>query len=328
MRFLQDSIDFFTKKRSAHMGVHQYADHAGMRGNIVMSGAQLWRQIEEAELHSTRDNLFHNEEVLVWLMSRELYDVLPAALPVFEMGPGTASAFQRNILPIMMSLRSIDYVCVDGSKAFLHEIENNGALTGFNVRTIHDDFFENDYCYIKDNQTQALVCLVGGTIGNMEAPMSEALPEKALIHNFFLLARKIRKGWLLVSFDSNDDGEKIKAYYNNHTLFSLNVFDRMAAELSIKGDFDPCGFSYEPYWLASSGQLAHMAVVLDDMSFTLGDKKIDLKKNEKFHLKNSFKFSPSFFMHCSEKAQLEHIKTWSDPSVSSQYCLFKKTNHS
>ncbi len=325
MSFLQGSLNFFTGSRAAHMGSHQYVDHAGKRNGRSVSGAKLWAEIEVQELNSSDSNLFSAEEHLLRRVAREIHDFLPEGIPAVELGPGTPNAFRKKMLLIMMALRSVEYICADASQAFLNDIARNKALSGFAVRPILDDFFESSDCYFDDDERSSLVCLLGGTIGNIVAPISDCVPEVALVSHLSRLAKKNHDGWLLVSCNSNCDGDEIKAYYNNHTLFHLNIFDRMAAELPIDGDFDPCAFAYEPLWIPSSGQLAHMAVVMRNMDFVLSGNPLSLKKGQKLHIKNSFKFLPSFFSLCCSRAGLDVVKTWTDSSLTNVFLLKKRS---
>lgn len=323
MTFFHGSVDFLRGKRSAHMGSHQYVDHAGLREGRSVSGAKLWAEIEANELKSTDPNLISSEEKLLRTVSREIHRFIPEGAAILEMGTGTPNAFLKKTLLIMMALRSTDYICVDESQAFLSDLVSSQALARFKVKPILDDFFDSDTSYFDDEDRSALICMFGSTIGNIVAPLSKYKPEEALVSHLYSMAQKICDGWLLVSFDSNQNGEEIRSYYNNHTFFHLNVFDRMAVELPIIGDFDPCAFSYEPLWIASSGQLAHMAVVQRDMDFTMGRERVSLKKGQALHLKNSFKFSPSFFSWCCLRAGLAVVKMWADPS-GAHVCLLKK----
>ena len=126
---------------------------------------------------------------------------------------------------------------------------------------------------------------------------------------------------MLIGFDSDQNGEQIKAYFRKHALFQLNIFDRMVAELSIKGDFDPKAFSYEPEWIASSGQLVHTAIVNRDMAFKINETPIVLTKRQKLHIKNSYKFTPDFFEKCCEIVGLHVVYAWGDSSSAKVYLL-------
>ncbi len=324
MSFLQGSIDLFSGRRVSHMGSYQYVAHAGKRDGKSMSGAELWAEIEAAELNSNDPNLFSAEETLLRKVSQEIEHQLPAGTPVLEMGTGTPNAFRKKTQLIMRAIHSNEYICVDESRAFLNELIASTALSGINVYPIEDDFFEGDPSYFNDIERDALICMFGSTIGNIVAPLNNQLPERALIEHLNTMAHAINNGYLLLSFDANQNGEKIVFFYEKQELFQLNTFYRMAAELPIQGNFDPQAFEYEATWIPSLGQLAHMAVVTRNMDFTLVDTKISLRKNQRLHLKNSFKFTPAFFEHCCSKAGLDVIKSWTDESLTHVYLLGKQ----
>ncbi len=326
MSFLQGSIDLFTGRRCAHMGSYQYVDHKGMRNGQSLSGAKLWAEIEALELSSGDTNLFRSEERLLQKVAAEIYHFLPEGTPILEMGTGTPNAFRRKTLLIMMALRSIEYICVDESRAFLEQLVSNKALSKFKVKPILDDFFNGDKCYFDEQDRDVLTCMFGSTIGNIVAPLSDAPPKEALTQHLSLIAQAMNRGRLLVSFDGDCNGEKIKAFYTKQALFQLNTLYRMAAELPIKGNFDPDAFAYEAKWQLSSGQLSHMAFVQKDMAFNIGGTEIFLKEGQCLHMKNSFKFSPAFFTECCEQAGFRVEKLWSDPSLT-HVCLLKKRVH-
>jgi len=189
---------------------------------------------------------------------------------------------------------------------------------GLEIKSVADNFFETEEPYFDE---QSLVCSFGSTISNFDGPISEELPNEVLTNGLVHLAQAAKDGWLLIGFDSDHDEEHLKSFYKKQALFQLNIFDRMAAELPIEGDFDPKAFGYEPQWIASSGQLAHMAVVSRDMSFKLGGTEIFLKKDQRLHIKNSYKYTAEFFEECCNKAGLEVVKAWSDDSSAKIYLL-------
>lgn len=321
MSFLQGSIDLFTGKRSSHMGAYQYADHSGTRNGKNMSGAKLWAEIEAGEINATETNLFSAEERLIRTIGREIGDHFPFHSSILEMGTGTPNAFKKKTLLIMMALRSTEYICVDESAEFLNILSTDKALASFKVHPILSNFFEGDELYFDKPNKDALICMFGSTIGNIISPLSEKAPKQALIEHLSTIAKSISKGGLLVSFDTDTDGKKVKDFYNRQEAFQLNTFFRMEAELPISGDFDPNGFTYQANWIQSSGTLAHMAVASRDMTFTIGGKELSLAAGQSLHMKNSFKYSKSFFEECASEAGLEVIEKWQDDSPTCMFLL-------
>lgn len=323
MTFLRGCVDLFTGRQASHMGLYQYVDHAGAYNGKSMSGAKLWAAIEAAELHSGGINLFRCEERLLQAIASDIGHRLPEKTPVLEMGTGTLNAFCHKTLPIVRSLHSDEYICVDESSVFLQEIARHNASSSFSVRPILDDFFDGTTCYFDDDERDVLVCMFGSTIGNIVAPLSQKPPREALVEHLSRISYGINRGHLLVSFDADRNGEKIETFYTKQALFQLNTFYRMAAELPIAGAFSPAAFSYEAEWIPSSGQLAHMAIVQEDMAFRIGEAALQLHTGQRLHMKNSFKFLPDFFMDCCVEAGFEVEHCWGEPS-GTNVCLLKK----
>ncbi|HUY68616.1 MAG TPA: L-histidine N(alpha)-methyltransferase, partial [Alphaproteobacteria bacterium] len=309
---------WFLGTRSAHMGPDQYVAHAGGQDGKSMSGDLLWAE-SEAETVSAAGNMVNAETNLLYKVTEELGDFLPEGVAVIELGPGTVIAFKNKTAPIIRKLKSKTCILVDESIAFLKKITAASGLgKSVKVKPVVDNFFETEEAYF---DKRALVCSFGSTISNFVGPVSDKLPQDVLVDGLSKMAAAAKNGWMLVAFDSDHDAERIKAFYKRQALFQLNIFYRMVAELPIEGDFDPEAFDYEPQWIATSAQLAHVAVVKRDMNFKLAGTPISLKKGQPLHIKNSYKFTPEFFELCCKQAGLEVIKSWVDDSPAKIYLL-------
>ena len=267
------------------------------------------------------------ETNLLHKVAEEISDHMPSGTTVIDLGPGTTTAFRNKTLPLVHKLQSKTCILIDESVAFLQQIAGINELNNsLKIKPVLDDFFENETAYCEE---PALVCSFGSTISNIINPLSPLPPQAALVKSLSNMAHAANKGWMLVGFDSDQDGEHIKNYFQKHALFQLNIFDRMAAELPLTGDFDPLAFDYKPEWIAESGQLAHMAVVRKDMHFKIGNAEISLNAGQELHIKNSYKFKPEFFERCCALAGLEIAKVWSDHSPAKIYLLkIKSKQHS
>jgi len=319
MTFLSSSIDWFLGKKSSHMGPYQYVDHAGQRDGQSTSGAMLWAACEDKTL-SAHGNMVNAETNLLRKVAETIDDYVPLHTTLVELGPGTPTAFKNKTLPLIHKLQTTNCVLVDESMAFLKQIIASDHLgKTLRIKSLVDDFFESEDNYFDDC---ALVCSFGSTISNFLGPISHEVPTSVLVNGLTRMAQAARNGWMLVAFDSDYDGKNLKSFYKGQQeLFQMNIFDRMAAELSIEGDFDPKAFDYDPEWIPSSGQLAHIALVTRDMNFKMKGLPISLKKGQKLHLKNSYKYTPAFFEECCSKAGLEIVTSWSDESPSKIYLL-------
>ena len=260
------------------------------------------------------------ETNLLRLAHQNIADLLPQGTTVIELGPGTETAFQNKTLPLLRNLNSTTCYLIDESSAFLQKITTNKDCHGLNILPVIDNFFETEDPYYHDN---ALVCSFGSTISNFEGPIDTSLPQKILMNGLSHMSKAARNGWMMIGFDSDHDGDKLIAFYKTQRLFQLNIFYRIAADLKnyITGDYDANAFIYEPEWISTSGQLAHIAVATHDMSFHLGGTPVIIKNGQKLHIKNSYKFTSAFFETCCNLAGLEVIQSWSNNSPAKIYLL-------
>jgi uncharacterized SAM-dependent methyltransferase len=305
--FQQDILDLLTGARVAHVGMHHYADHAGVRDGKSTSGAKLWIELDaarEAQAIGGMANLVGAEYDLLREASSEIYKYIPAGIRVVELGPGTLSAFKKKTLPIIKALQSAECTIVDGSSAFLGEISASADLHGLDIKPIMDDFFSVDHPYRNDGEPN-LFCVFGSTVSNIISPFSDELPKNALIESLRSLSHVTKEGWLLITFDADQDGKRIESYYEAHKLFQLNIFDRINVELPVDARFDPKAFDYEAEWRSHSSQLGHMAIVTRDLQFSVDNTDISLSRGKKLYMKNSYKFMPDFFEKCCKLAGLE-----------------------
>jgi uncharacterized SAM-dependent methyltransferase len=323
MTFLQASLDLFTGARVGHMIGDHYVAHAAKRNGKSMSGPALWAEAERAREAAANSNLVSAEQKLLQQVVRDIAHLIPAGTHVVELGPGTLSAFTKKTLPVIRALGTTDVTLVDGSAFFLKDILTSNVAPDLHLQGIEDDFFTGAQPY-RDSETPDLVCSFGSTISNVIAPQSDESPTNALLGSLTQFSQAIGPGWLLIGFDSSQNGNAHKAYYEAASAFFLSVFYRMAAELPISGAFDPAGFTYQADWNPSSGQIAHIAVVNHDMQFTLAGRKIFLYEGQKFHMKNSYKYRPEFFEACCARVGLDIAAAWSDASPARIYLLQKR----
>jgi uncharacterized SAM-dependent methyltransferase len=300
------------------MGPDQYVDHTGMRDGASMSGPLLWKKSED-ETISDSGTMVNSETNLLRKSFKLIAEKLCKGVRYVELGPGTVAAFCNKTLLLMRETQSRRATLVDDSSDFLKKILG-AATQDLEIEAVNDNFFETEFPYVDD---EAVVCSFGSTISNFEGPISKEPPEAILAHGLATMANAAKGGWLLVGFDSDDDGEHLVSFYKRQKLFQLNLFFRIEAELKdkIEGDYDPKAFDYEPEWIPESRQLAHVAVVKRDMNFTLAGHPISLKEGQKLHIKNSFKYTPEFFEKCARLAGLELIGSWLDESKSKIYLL-------
>ena len=301
-QFLIDSIDLFLGRRTSHMGAHQYADHGAMRNNFRMSGALGWKRYEH---DCPSYYVLSCERYMIHEIAPQLSNYVALGTSMIDLGTGTIEAVQTKSLPIVRGLQSDVYVPIDASLKFCSEAGGviQKELPFTRIQPSVENFFSNNV--EPAIGAPALGFLGGITIGNIEAPMSIKKPTKALINTMKNLGCIVGGGWLLLSTDANQSERENKVMYNENGLFEINTFDRMAHELPIRG-LDPTSIVYDPIWIEESGQLAHTAVATRNMSLSINSTEftgvIEIKKDDRFHLKNSFKYTDDYFLTCAHQA--------------------------
>ena len=79
MIFASATIDWFLGKATSHMGVFQYAAHAGRRDGMSTSGAELWAKAE-AERAISSGNMVNAETHLLNRVATEIADYVHSDL--------------------------------------------------------------------------------------------------------------------------------------------------------------------------------------------------------------------------------------------------------
>src|SRR5690606_39914227 len=75
----------------------------------------------------------------------------------------------------------------------------------------------------------------------------------------------------------------------------------------IPGMFDPAGWCYAPDWHAAAGQCAHTVYPTLDQNFRIGDRAFSIKAGRKFHLSNSYRYTPAQIRACAAAAGFAKI---------------------
>ena len=322
-QFLIDSVALLQRKRASHMGAHQYVNHGAMRGDFPMSGTLGWQRYEH---ECPSYYVLKCEKALIDQLVGELPDHLEQGTSLIDLGVGTLEAVETKSLEIARALNSDTYVPIDTSLQFCSEAAGviQKVLPQTKIRPSVENFFSDDVDAALD--VPALGFLGGITIANIEAPLSKGKPTEELIRSLKNLGRIVGGGWLLLSTDANQNAAENKAMYSENGLFEINTFDRMAHELPMTG-LDPTGIVYDPVWIKESGQLAHTGVAIKDMTVKVNAPEfggvIEIKKGDRFHLKNSFKYTDDYFLSCARQAGYTPMKVWRHPQKPLHMFLLK-----
>ncbi|MFY9288434.1 MAG: L-histidine N(alpha)-methyltransferase [Alphaproteobacteria bacterium] len=290
-----------------------------------MSGALGWKRYEH---DCPSYYILRCEREMIGQVANDLHelDLVPQGVPFIDLGPGTIEAVEEKSLPVVLALNSHTYVPVDVSLKFCSEAGGviKQHLRDVVVSSSVENFFSDEVDPALD--TAGIGFLGGITIANIEAPLSKEKPTQELINGLKNLARITGGGWLLLTTDANQSEAENKAMYSENGLFEINTFYRMAHELPFKG-LNPDGFVYDPYWIPESSQLGHTALATEDMLVEVSSSCftgiIPVRKGQRYHLKNSFKYTDEFFIRCAKAAGYSVIEKWSHHEKPLRFFLLK-----
>jgi uncharacterized SAM-dependent methyltransferase len=219
-----------------------------------------------------------------------------------DLGPGGIDSVTAKSLPIATKTSAAHYLPIDLSSS----LAQKAALfvskeLNIQATPIIADFLQR-LPIVKAN---TLITLLGLTLGNFETYNNINSLQLRLAHIFSNYRKAItNRGFFLVSFDANMDGEDIKACYNNPEFGGLvrSCLDRA---------IDTSNFDYDVQWTPDNYQLATGLRSNFDQIVHFNGEKFTLEKNEFLPILNSYRFPVSFVVAAAKTAGWKHRKTWS-----------------
>lgn len=316
-QFLDDVTDLFANLQSGHMNVYVYGN-AKSKDSMVRDH---WGSVIDKE--NTGYYLPTADNDLIEAARRDIRCFVPQGTALVDLGVG--EAFSTHALPLLTALESETYYGLDICPSYLDATAKRAQqMTGAKIVTRCGDFFDPQTP--PPASSKAIGLMMCSTIGNLGGPLADADYGRKLVAALKNLSRLCGKGWLLLSVDTNQDGESNVRGYQTPDIerFVLSILDRVEAELPCEG-FDPSLFTYEPKWIARTGQLAHIARATQDQSFMLDGYQFLIQRGQNLHLLNSYKFSADFFEDCCQQAGLDVLHMWDHASPLKLFLLKDKT---
>ncbi len=321
--FFDDVTDLFLNLRSGHLGKYAYGN-SSPNNQHKKNNTDHWKRVTGEQ---NKKYYLPNADTFLLSKAREkIRDLVPVRTNIIDFGVGKKASFYQHVLPIIQELGSKTYIGVDVCQKYLNAIEKIGpAIDQTKIKTVNLDFFSphiDKLCL--EPSVGLLMC---STIGNLSDSKLKKGIDYALIHALKTLSSLTSNGWLLVSLDTNQDSISLLKSYTTPLIeeFVLSIFDHIARDLPIHG-FDPSSFKYVPEWRPESQLLAHVALATKNQDFTLGTFDLHIKKGQKFHLLNSYKFKQNFFEACCDEANLDVLNVWNHTSPMKLYLLKDRAN--
>jgi uncharacterized SAM-dependent methyltransferase len=316
--FYDNALELFLETNSGHMGKYIYDFNGPQGDNLSPPKTDTWDEIVR---HSNEHYIPRADRELLRLAHEYLKAHIPSEIAYIDFGAGSNETVRNVTLPLIKLLKSKKYYAVDYCEKYLAIARKLKYEFGScAVNTVHTDFFFPPEFPIEDGPT--LGVMTGCTIGNIYGTMRDLNVNLNLTRALKSLMKFMPHGQLVISVDGNQDKD---ALFNNymtplHRHLFLSTMFRIKALLPTE-NFDPELFEYAPEWHPDLQLFAHIAKATEAQEFKLGDKYLYVKKGQKLHLLNSYKFSAEFFEACCTLAGLSVVNHWENETPVKLYLL-------
>lgn len=162
----------------------------------------------------------------------------------------------------------------------------------------------------------------GSTIGNM------------VPHTAVDLLRSMRdtlggRSQLLIGIDRHKDVDRLIAAYDDAqgltASFNLNLLNRINRELG--GNVPLERFRHGARWNAGWSRIEMHLEAIDDLSFTVSGRAVQMRQGETIHTENSHKYTPDQARLLLQAGGWTPIHLWSDPADDFMLILADATEH-
>lgn len=265
-------------------------------------GSELYERITELdEYYPTR-----TEIGLLQRIGPELAALAGPGSAVIEFGSGSS----RKTHILIDHLKDIvAYVPIDISDEALSEaaerlVKRHPELT---VLPVHGNFSDDIELPKSIKLAPRLGFFPGSTIGNLSREDAIGFLEDT--------ARLIgRHGALLIGVDLKKPLDILLPAYNDKegvtSEFILNILHRINRELD--GDIDVSQFAHESIYNEEAGRIEIYMVSLADQEIAICGRSISLKKGERIHTENSYKYTVAEFQDLARIAGWTPDHAWTD----------------
>lgn len=294
--FKKDFYDLADHMRGGHMQHWLYSDE--MRRTLT--GSQLWTQFYRS---SRGYYIPRDEKRLIRDRVRSLVGNSDADTLV-DFGVG-AEAFTDKVTHVIENLRNLKrYVGVDLSEDMLETVGKTARnlYPSLNIKLKNQNFHENK---IDLSGEKRLGLIFGCSITNQEMREGQGFPHDSVvadIHDFFEHIGEDSE--LLVTYDSNPDGEHAMAAYRSPywSEYVLGFMYDAERKLKTGGDFSASDWHAEITW-DRNVHVIHQCVVADRaQTLETDDRTFRFQRGERFVAVNNFKFPESVFNEVCEDA--------------------------
>lgn len=295
-RFKEDVIDLFSGVRGGHVEQLLFSDTKRKE----YSGSQLWYEF----LRSARNYyVLSGETDVIRSFAGTIKQRTKNIDTIVDFGVGEDAATRRKVVPVIHGLENVKlYVGVDLSNDFLHSTEQiiQQECPGVRTVNIQADFYNTTFPIPGQKR---LGLMFGSTITNQDMREKDEFPHNNIVSRLRHLKTLIgNDNEMLITYDANPDaGNAMNAYRNKY--WSKHVTGLMYDVAKIaKGNFSAEAWQHKMVWDGNAHVIHQCAEATSDMSFSIDETELSVRKGQRFVMVNNFKYPKTLFQAMCEEA--------------------------
>ncbi len=321
--FAKDIRDFFSERRSGHVGIWRYSEP--MYEGDKVNGMGHWADYIKKAKAGNAYYVPNGEIEALNALLKNIRSHVKGEASVIDLGPGSEEALLGKVMPVLEALDSKHYIGVDIVPECLHRIEASLKAHSPDIQFtgINSDFYQNKIKLQAD--TTLVMAIFGQTIINLPIdPRVENLPDMVLGSYFKRFHSHLNgNGYFIAAQDTNQNEADFHDAYMTGADFHLNMLYRIARDLPVSDGFDPDAFSFKIKFFKETGAMAYTYVCQKPMVFKLEGETFFLSKGQEFYLHNSYKFKADRFVQIAKDSGFESVETKFDADDKVAVHLFK-----
>jgi uncharacterized SAM-dependent methyltransferase len=323
--FAKDVRDFFSERRSGHVGIWRYSepDYEDDRVNGMWHWGQYIKKAKDGNAYYVPNGEIQALNALL----KNIRGHVKGDATVIDLGPGSEEALFGKVMPVLEALDSKSYIGVDIVPECLQRIEASLNANAPDIRFagINVDFYQNRIHLPKN--TTLVMAIFGQTIINLPIdPRVEKLPDIVLGSYFKRFYSHLNgNGYFIAAHDTNQNEADFHDAYMTGADFHLNMLYRIARDLPIGAGFDPNAFGFKINFFKETGAMAYTYVCKKPMTFELEGETFSLSKGQELYLHNSYKFKADRFVSIAQDSGFKVVDTQFDADDRVAVHLFKTT---
>ena len=288
--FHDDIVDYFSDRRKGHIGPHAYPGKGGVFYDEWLATHEIYREL-----------VTKPELILIEHFTNTASELFGDTVNFVEGGIGSLTAFRKKTLPLLIRIaqkrgHKIKYTVADIADGPFKIVQQYAEAEDlpFNMSLVHANMFSS----LPKLEKNSAIWVSGITLSNPPVDAIKNSARKIYTDIFSYFHNALSEGGILAFSYANNygigaDGKEIIQLYDhplNH-LYQLTIYERIAKELEIAGDYDPLAFA-NPLrfkWNSDQGVLTRHTHPLRRMQFSIGQDNFDLLPDFDGYHSNNFR---------------------------------------